>query len=165
MECFENIWISSEDHLKVFREIKGQKYFLKNANDPNVGDKYYDFPRVYVGADVFPVIYENIGRLIISHENIQFYVSQIDNNRYRGINKGDNVFISYNEITNIELISYRMAFIRYFDNFWIKILYLDNGINKHLLVSNSGKGFIMKKIKRENIELMNLIKSKINNVT
>ena len=67
-------------------------------------------------------------------------------------------------ITNIELISYGMAFIKYFDNFWIKISYFDNGINKHLLISNSGKGFVMKKIKRENTNLLDLIKSKINNV-
>lgn len=163
MERFENIWISSEDHLKIYQEIKGQKHILKNVLDPNIGEKYYDFPRIFVSMDSFPVIFNNIGRLIISDDNIQFYVSSIDNNQYRGINKGDNVFISYSQITNIELISYRMAFIRYFDNLWIKISYVDNGNSKHLLVSNSGKGFAMKKIKRENTELLNLIKSKKNN--
>lgn len=162
MERFENIWISSEEHLKIHQEIKGQKHILKNALDPNIGEKYYDFPRIFVSLDWFPVIFDNIGRLIISDDNIQYYVSPTYNNQYRGINKGDNVFISYSQITNIELISYKMAFIRYFDNFWIKISYNDNGINKHLLVSNSGKGFVVKKIKGKNTELLNLIKSKIN---
>ena len=164
MERFENIWISSEDHLMIFKEIKGQRHILKNTLNQNIGEKYYDFPRTYISGDVFPLIFDNVGRLIISDDNIQFYVSPIDNNQFRGINKGENVFISYNQITNIELISYRMAFIKYFDNFWIKISYFDNGINKHLLISNSGKGFVMKKIKRKNTDLLDLIKSKINNV-
>jgi len=165
MGRFENIWTSSEDHLKIYQEIKRQREILKNALDQNIGARYYDFPRVFVSMDLFPVIFDNIGRLVVSDDNIQFHVTPIDSNQYRGINKSDNIFISYRQITNIELIRYKMAFIRYFDNIWIKISYSDNDINKHLLVSHSGKGFVMKKIKRKNAELLNLIKDRINNGT
>jgi len=40
-----------------------------------------------------------------------------------------------------------MAFIPYFDNSWIKLNYVEDGIEKDILISNSGKGFVMKKIK------------------
>jgi hypothetical protein len=165
MQRFENIWMSSEDHLKVFREIKSQKKVLKNAHDPKVGEKYYDFPRIITGLNVIPVIFENIVRLVISEDSLQFYVNSNESTeQYRGINKGDNIFISYNQIKNIELIRYNTAFIRYFDNNWIKLSYFENGFDKHILFSNSGKGFVMKRLKNENIELLNLINSKIKNV-
>lgn len=164
MERFENIWISTEDHLKIFREIKGQRQILKNVDKLNIGDKYYDFPRIFVSYDLFPVIFENIGRLIISDDTIQFYVStNEDLKQYRGINKGGNIFISYNQITNVELTNYKSAFISYFDNYWIKVSYKENETYKHILISNSGKGLVMRKIKRKNIELLDFIKSRINN--
>jgi hypothetical protein len=165
MERFEDIWISTEDHLKIFREVKSQRQILKNVDKLDIGDKYYDFPRIFVSNDLFPVIFENIGRLIISDDTIQFYVSSNEDlSQYCGINKGGNLFISYNQITNIELISYKSAFISYFDNYWIKISYKENGTDKHILISNSGKGLVMRKIKRKNIELLDFIKRKINYV-
>ena len=81
----------------IYKEIKGQRHILKNALNQNIGEKYYDFPRTYVSGDVFPIIFNNFGRLIISDDNIQFYVSPIVNYQFSGINKGENVFISYNQ--------------------------------------------------------------------
>jgi hypothetical protein len=162
MERFENIWLSSEEHIKNYQEIKKQKQILKNLDDINAGDKYFDFPRIMVNGTVFPIIFDNIGRLIISDDNIQFFVNKNYNiQQYRGINNSDNIFISYDQISNIELISYKTAFIRYFENIWIKISFLENSINKNLLLSYSGKGFIMKKIRRQNTELFDKIRSKI----
>lgn len=159
-----NIWKSSEKHLNVLKEIKILKYNLRNVLDLDIDDKFYDFPRKFVNENVFPVIFDSIGELIISDETIQFCTNQLENYEYQGINKINNISISYDQITNIELIRYKIAFIRYFDNFWIKISYLDNGIHNSILFSNSGKGFVMKEIKRKNIELIAMVESKINKV-
>lgn len=162
MDRFENIWLSSEEHIKNYQEIKKQKQLLKKIDTINAGDKYFDFPRMMVNGFVFPVIFDNIGRLIISDNNIQFFVSKNYNSQqYSGINNRDNIVISYGQISHIELIRFNTAFIRYFENIWIKILFVENSMNKNLLLSFSGKGFIMKKIRRQNTELYDKIRSKI----
>jgi hypothetical protein len=159
MKRFENIWLSTENHLINQNEIRRESKILRNVLDPNVPEKFYDFPRVQVGNNVFPVIFQNIGRLILSDSTIQFFVSDNwDSNKYAGINKGENLFISYSQIENVELFCLRLAILPYFDNYWIKILYSENGLTKDILLSHSGKGLVMRKIKRENQDLLNQIK-------
>jgi hypothetical protein len=160
MERLENIWTSSERHLNIFKEIKGKKNVLLNADDPSVGERFHNFPRIIAGNYVFPVIFENIGRLVFSEDSILFYSNPVTDS-YKGINKESNLFISYNTIVDLELVKYRRAFIPYFDNTWIKITFLDNAEKKEILISNSGKGLVMKKIRKKNIELMELIKNRM----
>ncbi|UII19106.1 hypothetical protein [Fulvivirga ligni] len=163
MERFEDIWISSEEHLDKFKEVKKNRKILKNMHELDVSDRLYDFPRVMVGNNIFPVIFENIGRLILSDDNLQFYnCGTEDKPQYDGINKSGNFHISIENIINIELATYKKALISYFDNTWVKIHFIEDGINKNILISNSGVGFMMKKVKNKNMDLLKLIKEKMN---
>jgi hypothetical protein len=58
----------------------------------------------------------------------------------------------------------KMYFLSYFDIHWVKISYFENNLEKHLLLSNSGAGLVMKKIRQQNAELLNILKNLKNNV-
>jgi hypothetical protein len=159
MERFDKIWISSERHLESFKVLKKNRKILANVLDPNIDEKFYDFPRIVISGNVFPVIFESYGRLIVSDSGIQFYHDSTDNGNYFGINKGDNIFISYEQMKEIKIQKSKTSFIPYFNNSWIKIIYDNAGIEKDILISKSGKGFVMRKIRKKNIELSSLLES------
>lgn len=162
MERFEKIWVSSEKHLENFQIVKKNKKILINTLDPKTDRRFYDFPRTHVSGNIFPVIFENLGHLIVSDNGIQFYKNDYGlNNNFQGINKGENIFISYEEIIKIELVKSSSSFISYFNNTWIKILFNSSGMEKDVLLSNSGQGFVMKKIRKKNSKLLEIIKSKM----
>ncbi|PCH66752.1 MAG: hypothetical protein COC06_12270 [Bacteroidales bacterium] len=105
MERFEKIWLSSENHLEIFKEIKKQKKLLSKLEDPSVGKKYFDFPRIIFRSQIIPVVFESIGRLIISDSSIQFYSNSTNSNfQYHGINKNEKFFINFDQIKDIELV-------------------------------------------------------------
>jgi len=163
MDKFDRIWISSEQHLESFKILKKNRKILANVLDPKMEDRFYDFPRINVSGTILPVIFENIGKLIITEDGLQFYNSSGDiNENEMGINKGDNIFISFDQITEITIKTSKGSFIPYFNNSWIRIIYDMADVTKDILISKSGKGFVMKKIKKKNIEMFTLIKSKIN---
>jgi hypothetical protein len=161
MERFDKIWISSERHLESFEVLKKNRKLISNVLDPNIEEKFYDFPRIVVSGNIFPVIFESSGRLIVSDNGIQFYHDSMENiGNHLGINKGDNIFISYDQMKDISIQKSKTSFIPYFNNSWIKIIYDAAGIEKDILVSKSGKGFVMRKIRKKNIELLSLIESR-----
>lgn len=158
----EDIWVSSEEHLKALKRIKSDKTILKNIVNLSADDECYNFPRVLINNREFPVAFNNKGSLILSEKNIEFKSSYFDRNQYRGINKMAKFILPYTQIKKVELIRYKISFLSYFDVFWIKILYnQDNGDESHILISNSGNGFVMNKIKKANANLMELINKKL----
>jgi len=163
MERFENIWLSSENHLEVFKEIKKEKNLLSKLDDPNIGKRYFNFPRIIFGSQIMPVIFESITRLVISDSALEFYPKKIDSNsQYLGLKTNENAFISFEQIRHLEIIKQRTSFIPYFDNSWIKISYMENNEEKDVLISYSGKGLVMRRIKAQNIELLKKLEKSIN---
>ena len=161
MDRFENIWLSSEEHLEIFKEIKGKKRILSKLEDPNINERYFDFPRLIYGSQIMPVVFKSIGTLTITDCTIQFYpISTPSNFQYYGINKKENFFVNFEQINDLEIIKRKTGIIPYFDNSWLKISYTVDDTNKHILISYSGKGFVMKKIRNLNIELLEEINKK-----
>ncbi len=163
MNRFENIWLSSENHLEIFKEIKGKKNLLSKLEDPNIDERFFDFPRLIYGSQIIPVVFKSIGTLTITDSAIQFYpISTQSDFQYYGINKKENCFICFEQITELEIIKHKTGLIPYFDNSWLKISYKEDNTDKHILISYSGKGFVMKKIRNLNIELLKEIEKNLN---
>lgn len=155
MERIEKIWFTSEKHLEIFKEIKNKQKILSKLSDLSVEERYYDFPRLKIQGKIMPVIFENIGRLVLSENGIQYYTNRLGGNfEYFGINKIESFFLQYSQIESLEIIKPRIGLIPYFDSSWVKISYADTGENKSILLSHSGSGFVMRKIKSKNIDLM-----------
>ncbi len=162
MERFENIWISSDDHLNSFKEVRKNKKILKTVQNLNSDNKLYDFPRKNINGNMVPLVFENKGKLIISDDSLQIYLNSAGiDDQYYGINKGENLFLSYNQIKSINLYRPKISFLKYFNISWIKLEFDINAKTKSILLSNSGQGFVMKRIKKKNIELLKIIENKL----
>lgn len=162
IERFEGIWVSSEDHLEMFNSMKKNKVDINKVQDLEPTNPYYNFPRVSLNGRLFPLIYKNKATVFIDSNSITVKPNVTDiTDNYFGINTTEEHVIDYSHIENIDISKPRYAIIPYFDNSWVRIRVKNDVSAINLLISFSGAGLVMRKIKKLNIVLFQLISRKM----
>jgi hypothetical protein len=157
-QTFENIWISSVEHLNEFNAITKsnslwKKIFGNNKIPPG-------FPQVSMGTKYIPVVFFAKGSLQLFERQIEFHPDRFEPENgkvYRNLNIDFRFELQYK---SIELSSYcnPKPFMRAFNIQWLKLSGTNNEFPNILLSSGGSK---MSHIKRENEELLELLTDKI----
>jgi hypothetical protein len=157
-QTFENIWISSVEHLDEFNAIaksngRWKTIFGNNKIPPG-------FPQVILGTKHIPVVFFAKGSLQLFERQIEFHPNRFEPENgkvYRNLNIDFRFELQYK---SIEISSYLnpKPFMRTFNIQWLKL----SGTNSELpnILLSSG-GTRMNHIKRENEELFKLLMDKI----
>ena len=157
-QTFENIWISSIEHLDKFNAIAKSNAWWKTIFGNNKIPP--GFPQVSMGTKHIPVVFFAKGTLQLFERQIEFHPNRFepDNGKvYRNLNIDFRFELPYK---SIELSSYLnpKPFMHAFNIQWLKL----SGTNTefpNILLSSGGTR--MSHIKRENEELLELLTDKI----
>ncbi|MEK4512138.1 hypothetical protein [Paenibacillus sp. FSL K6-2524] len=151
---FNNIWLSSIDHLNTFIE-------LTKSKDKKLIKKSY-ISKVRIMFDQVPVVFYSKGNLSINEHEIIFTSLQPKRGllkEYINLNNDLHIKIEFDQIEEITRYRHSSPFIEYYNTGWIQIKYIKNTISEDILISQGGYGPSMKKIKEGTDEIYNELKS------
>ena len=157
-EIFDNIWISSVEHLDEFNAITKSNGWWRSILGKNKIPS--GFPQVTMGARYIPVVFIAKGSLQLFERQIEFHPNRFEpanGKQYRNLNIDFRFELPYN---SIELSAYSnpKPFMRAFNIQWLKLSGINNEFPDILISSGGAK---MNQIKKENETLTNLLKDKI----
>jgi hypothetical protein len=157
-QTFENIWISSVEHLDEFNAITKSNSWLKKIFGNNKIPP--GFPQVRMGAKYIPVVFFAKGSLQLFERQIEFHPNRFEPENgkvYRNLNIDFRFELPYK---SIEISSYSnpKPFMGAFNIQWLK-LSGTNGDFPDILLSSGGTR--MSHIKSVNEELLELLTDKI----
>lgn len=155
---FEDIWISSIEHLDEFSEITKSngwwKTILGRSKIP------LGFPQVSVGGKYVPVVFFVKGSLQLFERQIEFHPNRFEadnGKKYRNLNIDFRFELPYDSI-ELSVYSNPKPFMRAFNIQWLRLSGISNEF-PDILISCGGKR--MTQIKKENEKLLGLLTAKI----
>jgi hypothetical protein len=155
---FDNIWISSIEHLNEFSTISKSNGWWKTLFGKNkipIG-----FPQVRMGAKYIPVVFLAKGSLQLFERQIEFHPNRFepDNGKdYKNLNIDFRFELLYNTV-ELSVYTNPNPFMRALNIQWLKLSGINNGLPDILL---SAGGTRMNQIKKENEKLLELLTDKI----
>ena len=155
---FDDIWISSIEHLNSLNEITKTNGWWKTVLGKNKIPP--GFPQVNVGAKYIPVVFFVKGTLQLFERQIEFHPNRFEpenGKKYRNLNIDFRFELPYDSI-ELSVYSNPKPFIRSFNIQWLKLSGKNNEF-PDILLSSGGKR--MSQIKKENEKLLGLLTAKI----
>jgi len=155
---FDNIWISSVEHLEEVNRIARSNGWWRTVIGKNKMPA--GFPQVRMGTRYIPVVFFAKGSLQLFERQIEFHPNRfepVNGKEYRNLNIDFRFELQYNSF-ELSVYSIPNPFMRAFNIQWLKL----SGTNKEfpdILLSFSGTR--MNHIKKENETLIKLLKDKI----
>jgi hypothetical protein len=155
---FDNIWISSVDHLEEVNRIARSNGWWRTMLGKNKIPS--DFPQVSTGARYTPVVFIAKGSLQLFERQIEFHPNRFEpanGKQYRNLNIDFRFELPYNSV-ELSVYSNPKPFMSAFNIQWLK-LSITNDKFPDILISSGGAR--MSQIKKENETLTSLLKDKI----
>jgi hypothetical protein len=155
---FDDIWISSIEHLNSLNEITKTNGWWKTVLGKNKIPP--GFPQVSVGGKYIPVVFFVKGTLQLFERQIEFHPNRFEpenGKKYRNLNIDFRFELPYDSI-ELSVYSNPKPFMRSFNIQWLKLSGKNNEF-PDILLSSGGKR--MSQIKKENEKLLGLLTAKI----
>jgi hypothetical protein len=155
-----DVWISSIPHLNQFSEIAKNNFgltsFFKKRSIPP------GFPYMRMFLSKLPLVLFTTGKLVLTKDKIEYNPARTAALfKYKNLDTDFKFDLPYDKLS-VDWFTHPSPFMKSFNISWVKISCTNNHPFEHVLVSNTGTGFTMSQLNKNNNALFEALGEEIN---